>query len=390
MIDNNLKELFKIIDLKNKHQLIEQLQLAGYAFAAWKMPEEENYQIIVSLNGASPSHNTISEMDSGYVMNLFSDNHPAQPYYLPADILITSEDIQIDPRVSDTQLDQLTTDLQSSVKRNTETTKELTHMAQNEFEELVQEAIHAIKHGDFEKIVLSRFKEQALPDQFSSWNFFKKLCNTYSKAFCSLTFIPGKGLWLGASPELLIHSSSNLFKTIALAGTKKLTDSQSLSEIAWTQKEIEEQALVSRYIINCFKRIRLRDFHEHGPKTVQAGNLAHLKTEFEVRLNEVSFDGLADQMLELLHPTSAVCGMPMHETKKWIEKKEDYDREFYSGFLGPVNFNEQTNLFVNLRCMKIAKNTIRFYAGAGITEDSIPSKEYEETEMKMNILNQLI
>ena len=189
---------------------------------------------------------------------------------------------------------------------------------------------------------------------------------------------------------MLLSNSTTSFRTVALAGTKALEPNQTLGEIAWTQKEIEEQALVSRYIINCFKTLRLREFHEHGPKTVQAGTLAHLKTEFVVHYDEVHFDELANQMINLLHPTSAVCGMPIDEAKPWIKEVESHEREFYAGFLGPVQLEDRTDIFVNLRCMKIDKGLIRFYAGAGITEDSNPEKEYEETEMKMNILKGLL
>ena len=95
-------------------------------------------------------------------------------------------------------------------------------------------------------------------------------------------------------------------------------------------------------------------------------------------------------MLTLLHPTSAVCGMPIEQAKEWIAHAENYDRELYSGFLGPVNFENTTDLFVNLRCAKISEQQIRFYAGAGITEDSDPQKEYEETELKINVLRSIL
>ena len=77
------------------------------------------------------------------------------------------------------------------------------------------------------------------------------------------------------------------------------------------QKDIEEQALVERYVISCFKKIRLREYDEHGPKTMIAGNVLHLKTEFEVDMVATNFPQLGSVMLNLLHPTSAVCGMPL-------------------------------------------------------------------------------
>ena len=149
--------------------------------------------------------------------------------------------------------------------------------------------------------------------------------------------------------------------------------------------------MVSRFIINCFKKIRLREFTEKGPKTAKAGNLLHLKTVFEVNMDETNFAELPTVMLDLLHPTSAVAGMPKEPAIDFINKHEGLDRGFYSGFLGPVGMDNSTHVFVNLRCMQLFKDHVRLYAGAGVTEDSDPEKEYLETEMKCNtLLNKII
>lgn len=163
-----------------------------------------------------------------------------------------------------------------------------------------------------------------------------------------------------------------------------------LKTVAWTQKEIEEQALVERYIISCFKKIRLREYDEHGPKTVVAGNLLHLRSDFTVDMKATNFPQLGSVMLQLLHPTSAVCGMPLEPALGFLKKNEDHDREFYAGFLGPVNFNNRVSLFVNLRCMQLRDDKALLYAGAGVTIDSVPEHEWEETEMKLNTLLNII
>lgn len=200
-----------------------------------------------------------------------------------------------------------------------------------------------------------------------------------------------QAVWLGASPETLVSmNQEGIFRTISLAGTQSAYDADGQlvhpSEARWTQKEIEEQALVSRYIISCFKQIRLREFVEIGPKTVLAGNLLHLRTDYEVDTQAVNFPQLGTVMLDLLHPTSAVCGMPKAPALDFILHHEQNNREFYSGFLGPVNIHQETHLFVNLRTMKIQQQHARLFAGAGITEDSIPEKEWKETEMKCETL----
>jgi isochorismate synthase len=109
----------------------------------------------------------------------------------------------------------------------------------------------------------------------------------------------------------------------------------------------------------------------------------HLKTDYMVDMKEVNFPQLGSVMLKLLHPTSAVCGMPLDAAIAFLQANEGYAREFYSGYLGPVNFQQESFLFVNLRCMQVLENAVRLYAGAGVTIDSIPEKEWEETEMKM-------
>ncbi len=87
-----------------------------------------------------------------------------------------------------------------------------------------------------------------------------------------------------------------------------------------------------------------------------------------------------------MHPTPAVCGIPLDSAKQFIKQTEGYDRKYYTGFLGPCNVNGKTNLFVNLRCAELFANNINLYIGGGITKDSIPEKEWEETELKSKTL----
>jgi isochorismate synthase len=217
------------------------------------------------------------------------------------------------------------------------------------------------------------------------------LCGVYKNALISFVSTPETGSWLGASPELLVSvQDKRIFKTTALAGTQAYSDGVNIKTVAWTQKDIEEQALVERYIISCFKKIRLREYEEHGPRTVVAGNLIHLKSDFTVDMEATNFPRLGSVMLQLLHPTSAVCGVPLDTSLEFIHKYENYDRQYYTGYLGPVNFLNRSDIFVNLRCLQILEQKLTLYAGAGITQDSIPEKEWEETELKLNTLLKVI
>ena len=378
----------------------------GLPIALWRLPKTSEKQLIIDLSGrASRMKVDLEEMPSGFVMSPFE----GESLFIKSDLHYSfSSDIQ---QVNDNTVEQEIFEKQYLV--DTEKEIKMEKMPQihlnfdveeknfgpyNEmlFAEMVSNAINQIESGVVQKVVLSRTKNITLPDTFEVVEAFQKLCIAYPNAFISLVYLPEhQCFWLGATPETLVSVDKvGRFRTMSLAGTQSAMNDKGenllAAEIRWSHKEIEEQAFVSRYIIECFKKIRLREYHESGPKTVQAGNLMHLRTDYMVDTNEVNFPQLGTVMLGLLHPTSAVCGMPKVPALRIIAEQELHNREFYSGFLGPVNMQEESHLFVNLRTMKIEGNEAIFYAGCGITEDSNPVKEWYETEMKIETLMRVV
>ncbi|MFZ1808538.1 MAG: chorismate-binding protein [Cyclobacteriaceae bacterium] len=363
----------------------------GNAIGLWRLPGTSKKNLIVCTEGIQLLEDlTFEDHGTGFIFSPFDSKE--KKIFLKANISYTIENGDVNPNISDTHYkvkDSLKK--KSAVHFHPSKSYERKDSIQNDYTSLVKDAIQQIEAGNFEKLVPSRCKQIELPETFDLIDTFNKLCTKYPNAFVSLVSALELGTWLGASPELLVAVDGQMhFKTVAVAGTQVLPPQANTKHIAWTQKEIEEQALVSRYIVNCFKKIRLREYIELGPKTWQAGNLAHLKTEFEVDMNATNFPQLGSVMLKLLHPTSAVCGMPREESITFLKTNESFDRSFYSGYLGPVNFENETSLFVNLRCMQWCNKKAILYAGAGITIDSNPEKEWEETEMKMNTLLQVI
>ena len=252
---------------------------------------------------------------------------------------------------------------------------------------LVKKGIDAIKNQLFDKVVLSR-KETIEFLNFSLIKTFKNLLNEYRSAFTYCFFHPRTGLWMGAFSEQLLKTDGDIFSTMSLAGTQKYGGSQN---VIWQQKEQDEQQIVTDFIVNELQK-KIKNLEVSKPYTIKAGNLLHLKTDIFGILNRN--DNLKN-IIQILHPTPAVCGFPKENAKKFILENENYNREFYAGFLGELNkdfcTNEnKTDLFVNLRCMKIEDNKINFYAGGGITKDSIPEKEWEETVNKTNTMKNCI
>ena len=252
--------------------------------------------------------------------------------------------------------------------------------AKIDFESLVSKAVSHIQQDDFEKVVLSREEVFPVPSVALA-TLITRLFSLYPSAFCYAWFHPETGLWLGASPEQLVKIQVQTIHTIALAGTQKFTENPS-----WGAKEQQEQQVVTDYLV-----AQLQPFCERlkltGPYTQQAGSLLHLKTEIRAQLHT----GFSLQnLLQQLHPTPAVCGMPKAAALQFIRQEEDYDRQFYSGFLGEILGNNQVDLFVNLRCMKLANEQAHIYVGCGITSGSLPESEFAETVHKAQTMKQVL
>ncbi len=251
-----------------------------------------------------------------------------------------------------------------------------------EYTSLVRKTVDFIRTAGIAKVVVSRTTHQPLPEGFDAVNTFLELTVRYPTAFVSLVAIPGIGTWLGASPEVLLTLDEQGLTTMALAGTQRRPEDRPLSTVQWGGKEAVEQEMVSDYVREFFVRAGVANLQEEGPRTVAAANVVHLQTLFRVDMPEHERLALANRVLDELHPTSAVCGMPKQRALAFILEHEGYDRRFYSGFLGPVHMDGRSSLYVNLRCMQLAGGFASLYVGGGITAESDPSSEWRETEMK--------
>ena len=240
--------------------------------------------------------------------------------------------------------------------------------------------VSAIQKDEFQKVVLSR--KIILKERIAIVETFNNLISTYSTAFRYLFFHPKIGLWMGATPEQLVKINQNQFETVALAGTQLYSEN-----VIWATKEIEEQQFVTDYIVTKVKD-KVNNLIITDAKTVKAGNLAHLKSFVS---GELTPDFQANDLIKALHPTPAVCGLPKVQAIDFILKNEGYNRKYYAGFLGEYNKDNQTDLFVNLRCLEVENNVVTIYVGCGITKDSNPEKEFIETENKsMTMRNVLV
>lgn len=244
--------------------------------------------------------------------------------------------------------------------------------SQKSYLEKLGKVIQFIEGNQLKKLVIARQKIIRYTKNISLTDSFINLCRAFPNAFVYL-FVSGQECWLGAFSEILgkYHKKTQVFETMSLAGTLPLSET-------WTEKEYLEQQAVTDYIREILLQyskpsdLSVSETYDHI-----SGHIKHLRTDFSTKITHPDLQTIIDH----LHPTPAVCGIPKTMCIEGISRFEDTNRSFYSGYIRVEN-EEFIQYFVNLRCGKFTQKYAQLFVGGGITAKSSPEKEWQETRLK--------
>jgi isochorismate synthase len=244
------------------------------------------------------------------------------------------------------------------------------------FSEHIEKIQDGIAHNKFEKVVLSRVKwidfEQPLTIKVLV-QIFKEACDKYANSLVYLIGTKEHGVWIGASPEILVEIDGSEMRTMSLAGTLFNQEEE------WTDKEKLEQSITAQHISESLKALGLKE-DISGIKEVSNGSIRHLVQYHQANMADLNLG----QVVSMLHPTPAVAGYPVSESVLMIDELEMHQRELYTGFIG-----DSREVYVNLRCAQVFSNGIKLYAGCGVNSQSNSEREWQETELKMKVMGDL-
>jgi isochorismate synthase len=246
------------------------------------------------------------------------------------------------------------------------------------FINIVNRTKNAIASDRLKKLVVARNILSKKP--VDVLRMFNHLLTLYPNAMVYFWHHPKAETWVGATPEQLFSFHSGQLTTMALAGTLPHNEEE---QYQWGKKEKTEQAWVRETLYKDLMYL-FPSAHIECSETFtrRAGNLVHLCNELTVETLKVNLAELVNR----LHPTPAVGGIPVDKGLQFLAENENLDRAYYAGFFGPILGDDQIDLFVNLRCGQIVPKGLLLYVGAGITYDSDPEKEWEETQNKAKTL----
>lgn len=377
--------------LTRRTDAIQRLLSSGRCFALYRLPKaHQQVELVMQEHGKAKVVSTDDTQLDGFIFAPFNETKECPTLLIQPNRTVTGwKDI---------------TNLCSELTEGNPTLQTLTHQNANaesasvslDYEQTFARIHKQILDGEFEKLVLSYCqanKKEHLRGHEAE--VFLRAIDAYPNSMVFLVYTPQSGLWMGCTPEVLLHRTGRQWKTVALAGT--IQDS-STNCTMWDPKNIHEQDVVSKYITTTLQGLGAH-VKVGTCETMHIGNLSHRRTEFTFCFdtekgtsgNDVSEP--KPQTLDIvraLHPTPAVCGVPKEKAKQFLLQNEQTERNYFSGYLGRLQKNGDAQIFVCLRCAQITEATTYYHAGGGLTSASRLEEERHEIDLKMDTLKTLL
>ncbi|WP_410764704.1 isochorismate synthase MenF [Haloferax sp. DFSO60] len=257
--------------------------------------------------------------------------------------------------------------------------------------ESVDAAVSRIRAGDLRKVVLAQALEVELEQAISVPDMLARLGTTYPDCHRFLVEPKTGASFLGATPERLVSIRGETVETGALAGTTGRGDTDDedewlAEELLASTKDNHEHELVAEAI-----REQLDPFCESirvGERGVRKlATVQHLWTPIDATLERE--EHVLD-LVEALHPTPAVGGLPPADAFDVIRDTEPFDRGWYAAPVGWFDANGDGSFAVAIRSAVVDETVATLFAGVGLVADSDPDAEWDEVQLKYRpILDEL-
>ena len=247
----------------------------------------------------------------------------------------------------------------------------------------VERAQHYIQHGHIYQVNLAQ--RLSAPFATDGWDLFQRLAAVSPAPFSAYLDCDGFQL-ASSSPELFLRLSGSHILTRPIKGTRPrhadpTRDAQLSYELQTSAKEMSELVMITDLLRNDLGRVC-----QYG--SVQVPDLVRLERYPQVQHLVSTVEGrLRPDVTHLAalaacFPGGSITGAPKIRAMEIIDELEPVSRGPYTGCLGYLGFNRESQLSISIRTALVKEGAAHFHAGAGIVADSVPSAEYDETLAK--------
>jgi para-aminobenzoate synthetase component 1 len=257
------------------------------------------------------------------------------------------------------------------------------NLTRSEFLNRVGQAQRYIQAGDIYQVNLSQ--RLTAPFSFAAWECFQGLRSVSPAPFAAF-FDAGEFQLASSSPELFLRLSGSQVRTRPIKGTRPRSpdatrDAQLSYQLQTSAKEMAELVMITDLLRNDLGKVC-----EFG--SVQVPELARLELYPQVQHLVSTVEGSLRKgvthlaALASCFPGGSITGAPKIRAMQIIDELEPVSRGPYTGALGYLGFNRESQFSVIIRTALCKDRLVHFQVGAGIVADSDPEAEYLETMAK--------
>jgi menaquinone-specific isochorismate synthase len=255
----------------------------------------------------------------------------------------------------------------------------------------IRRVLREMARRNVTKVVLSRTLEIVAPADIDPIATLDRLRYAYPDCYTfAHRFANNKETFLGASPERLLGLTNGQLTVDALAGSAPrggddIADRQLADALMASDKERREHQLVRDFIVDRLQEMGIQPIVATAPQLRTLANIHHLWTPIRA-IVEPPISPL--NLVDSLHPTPALAGVPRAAALASIRACEDSERGRYAAPIGWLDTAGNGEFIAGIRSALVKENRARLYAGAGIVAGSEPDQEVAEIALKLQPLLQ--
>jgi menaquinone-specific isochorismate synthase len=304
-----------------------------------------------------------------------------------ARLLVTLAASRTDRAAARDELVELATSSLRALERGIEVSDEprrrsLEERPDAEWDKLVDAIRAEIARGTLEKAVLARRVQVTLDGEPEPAEVLFRLRSQAPECTRFLFRRSGKA-FLGATPEWLARKRGDRLETEALAGSIGALEPDARPRLLGSDKDRAEHALVLREILRALEPVTASVEAAPEPEICALRHVLHLRSRVTARLRG---NPHLLEVVERLHPTPAVGGIPTARALEWLAAHEPDERGWYAGPIGWFDAAGDGDMAVALRSGVLEHRTAHLYVGSGIVAGSAPAAELTETRWKLRTL----
>ncbi len=280
-----------------------------------------------------------------------------------------------------------------------------------DLEDMLSRAIKMLENGPLSKVVLSWKRSITTPVPLPPFDVLTTM-RTHEPAGWLLAHVTPESAFVGVTPELVLSRRKNMVESLPIAGTiapymaihqdtpyatsldrpQRESPDKSLEAILFkSAKDRLEHKITLDEVVSAFNRFCRSVHSPPEPEILRLSSVIHLQSPVSGQLlPEIDVPSTTLKLLQELHPTPAVAGVPRKIALETIAALEKEARGYYAGVTGWIAQDGNGCFVLNIRTATITGSTVQFQAGAGLVKSSDPRNEAREIEAKLESIAAMI